>query len=117
DYAVNRTYSQGQSRFTQVDPIVMASASAGDPQSNNLYAYVQNAPVDFVDPSGLLLVAPTCITYAYGKEYKFEDGTIIRVTEGTRTFCYGGGGYGGAKGVPTLGSSFGGGGSGSGNNN
>jgi RHS repeat-associated protein len=53
DYAVNRTYSPGQSRFTQVDPIGMASASLGVPQSLNMYAYVQNMPTDFVDPSGL----------------------------------------------------------------
>lgn len=56
DYAVNRTYSPGQSRFTQVDPIGMSAASIGNPQSNNMYAYVQNMPTDFVDPSGLLLV-------------------------------------------------------------
>ncbi len=31
----------------------MASASIGDPQSLNLFAYTQNNPVDFVDPSGL----------------------------------------------------------------
>ncbi len=31
----------------------MASASAVDPQSLNLFAYVTNNPVDFVDPSGL----------------------------------------------------------------
>jgi RHS repeat-associated protein len=53
DYAVNRTYNPGQSRFTQVDPIGMASASIGDPQSLNLFAYVTNNPIDFVDPSGL----------------------------------------------------------------
>lgn len=53
DYATNRTYSKGQSRFTQVDPIGMSAASAGNPQSNNLYAYTQNMPTDFVDPSGL----------------------------------------------------------------
>jgi hypothetical protein len=29
-----------------------------DPQSFNRYAYVQNDPVNFVDPSGLLLAAP-----------------------------------------------------------
>ena len=43
-------------RFTQVDPIAMASASLGNPQSNNLYAYVQNMPTDLVDPSGLLII-------------------------------------------------------------
>ncbi len=53
--AVNRTYNSGQSRFITVDPIGMASASIGDPQSLNLFAYVTNNPVDFVDPSGLLL--------------------------------------------------------------
>jgi RHS repeat-associated protein len=49
DYAVNRTYNAGQSRFTQVDPIGMASASLGDPQSLNMYAYVTNNPIDFVE--------------------------------------------------------------------
>ena len=49
DYAVNRTYSSGQGRFTQVDP-------AGE--GLNLYAYVGNNPVDFVDPSGLNLQPP-----------------------------------------------------------
>ena len=53
DYAVNRTYNSGQSRFTQVDPIGMASADIGNPQSMNLFAYVENNPVDFIDPSGL----------------------------------------------------------------
>jgi hypothetical protein len=33
DYAQNRSYSKGQSRFTQVDPIAMASTSPDDPQS------------------------------------------------------------------------------------
>lgn len=64
DYAQNRTYSQGQSRFTQVDPIALASASLGSPQSNNLYAYVQNMPTDLVDPSGLFTLTPRTITFA-----------------------------------------------------
>ncbi|MBX3283303.1 MAG: RHS repeat-associated core domain-containing protein [Acidobacteria bacterium] len=53
DYAVNRTYSKGQGRFTQVDPIGVSSTSMLVPQSHNLYAYVLNNPVDFADPSGL----------------------------------------------------------------
>ena len=53
DYAVNRTYNSGQSRFTQVDPIGMASASPSNPQSLNLYSYTLNNPVNLIDPSGL----------------------------------------------------------------
>lgn len=56
DYAVNRSYSSGQGRFTTVDPIGMASGSILDPQSNNLYAYTQNNPVDFTDPTGLFMM-------------------------------------------------------------
>ncbi len=66
DYAVNRTYNSGQSRFTTVDPIGMASASIGDPQSLNLFAYVTNNPVDFVDPSGLETYNCTVTKYRYG---------------------------------------------------
>ena len=53
DYAVNRTYDSGQSRFTTVDPLGMAATSLMSPQSLNLYAYVENDPVNFVDPNGL----------------------------------------------------------------
>ncbi|MFV0389250.1 MAG: RHS repeat-associated core domain-containing protein [Pyrinomonadaceae bacterium] len=59
DYAVNRTYNSGQSRFTQVDPIGMASASIGNPQSLNLFAYVGNDPVGFIDPEGLMAIDPS----------------------------------------------------------
>jgi len=31
DYAVNRTYDSGQSRFTQVDPIGMAATNLNNP--------------------------------------------------------------------------------------
>ena len=63
DYAVNRTYNSGQSRFTQVDPIGMASASPIDPQSLNMFGYVQNDPIGAVDPSGTNLQAPFGVTY------------------------------------------------------
>jgi RHS repeat-associated protein len=53
DYAVNRSYSSGQGRFTTVDPIGAEASTLGIPQSTNLYAYVRNNPVDLVDPSGL----------------------------------------------------------------
>jgi RHS repeat-associated protein len=53
DYAVNRTYNSGQSRFTQVDPLGLGAISFDNPQSLNMYAYVQNNPIDFIDPLGL----------------------------------------------------------------
>jgi RHS repeat-associated protein len=58
DYAVNRTYDSGQNRFTQVDPIGMKATNLENPQSLNLYSYVQNDPVNYVDPSGLNAAGP-----------------------------------------------------------
>ena len=55
DYAVNRHYDPQQGRFTQVDPIGMKSVDLTDPQTLNLYAYVKNDPVNFTDPSGLMM--------------------------------------------------------------
>lgn len=96
DYAINRTYSRGQSRFTQVDPIGMAAANVTDPQSNNLFAYVQNMPTDFVDPSGLNEVDPTSRS-PYGSDGCFSiliDGFFVGYWGncGAGDRFYGGGG-------------------------
>jgi RHS repeat-associated protein len=53
DEAMFRRYNRWQSRFDQPDPYD-GSYSLGDPQSFNRYAYTQNDPVNFVDPSGLV---------------------------------------------------------------
>jgi len=47
-----RRYNRAHSRFDQPDPYE-GSYDLRDPQSFNRYAYVQNDPVNFVDPSGL----------------------------------------------------------------
>ena len=60
DYAVNRTYNSGQGRFTTVDPIGMGDTTLTSPQSMNLYGYVRNNPIDFVDPSGQNLDSSMC---------------------------------------------------------
>jgi RHS repeat-associated protein len=52
-----RKYESGFGRWTSPDPYP-GSMNAGNPQSFNRYAYVQNDPVNFVDPSGLNLQAP-----------------------------------------------------------
>jgi len=75
DYAVNRTHSPGQGRFTQVDPIGMNAAVVGNPQSNNLFAYTQNMPTDFIDPSGLNMIAFTmtvCLPWDGGPHICFD---------------------------------------------
>ncbi|HKG48728.1 MAG TPA: S8 family serine peptidase [Pyrinomonadaceae bacterium] len=53
DEAMHRRYNRWWSRFEQPDPYE-GSYNLEDPQSFNRYAYVQNDPVTFVDPTGLL---------------------------------------------------------------
>lgn len=80
--------------------------SLGDPQSFNRYAYVTNDPLNFVDPSGLMMM---CFGYNVYIE-TYEDGRLI----GTRyigfiaTHCWDdgssdsyGGGAGGGGGAST----------------
>jgi RHS repeat-associated protein len=59
DYAVNRTYSSGQGRFTQVDP-----AQDG----LNLYAYAGNDPINHTDSSGLKMSWNNTTCYIDGIE-------------------------------------------------
>ncbi len=54
DEAMFRRYNRKQSRFDQPDPYG-GSYDLTSPQSFNRYAYTQNDPVNFVDPSGLNL--------------------------------------------------------------
>ena len=52
DEAMHRRYNRWWARFEQPDPWD-GSYNLTDPQSFNRYAYVQNDPVNFVDPTGL----------------------------------------------------------------
>ena len=51
---MNRRYNRWWSRFDQPDPYD-GSYDITNPQSLNRYTYVNNDPVNFVDPSGLVL--------------------------------------------------------------
>jgi RHS repeat-associated protein len=53
DEAMFRRYNRWWSRFDQPDPYD-GSYNLADPQSLNRYAYVQNDPVNLIDPTGLL---------------------------------------------------------------
>ncbi len=52
DYAQARYFASGLGRFTGVDPL-LASASAGAPQTWNRYTYALNNPLRLTDPSGM----------------------------------------------------------------
>ena len=52
DDAMHRRYNRWHMRFDQPDPYG-GSYDMTDPQSFNRYSYVQNDPVNFVDPLGL----------------------------------------------------------------
>jgi RHS repeat-associated protein len=54
DEAMFRRYNRWHSRFDRPNPYD-GSYNMGDPQSFNRYAYVSNDPVNFTDPSGLLM--------------------------------------------------------------
>jgi RHS repeat-associated protein len=84
-YAVNRFYSPQHGRFAQADPIRLGAASLENPQSLNLYSYVQNDPVNLFDPSGLV-IAETCF---WGPILGWPDAWMAWAG------CGGGGGGGG----------------------
>ncbi len=56
DEAMFRRYESRLPRFSQPDPYD-GSYDLSDPQSLNRYSYVQNDPVNFVDPSGLMPIS------------------------------------------------------------
>jgi RHS repeat-associated protein len=91
DYAMNRHYLSAQGRFAQSDPLGIGAASLENPQSLNLYSYVQNNPVNFVDPTGLLIAF--CDARVIGQTFieGIGDAPVYLIT----CEIYGGGGGGG----------------------
>jgi RHS repeat-associated protein len=92
DEAMMRRYAPKQDRFAQPDPYD-GSMSLANPQSLNRYAYTENDPVNFVDPLGLFLSAPTqvCFQVISGTHWDFADGTRITVINERRIYCLSGG--------------------------
>jgi RHS repeat-associated protein len=52
DYAQARYFASVQGRFTSVDPVFFQKEMPTDPQRFNLYSYVRNNPLRFIDPKG-----------------------------------------------------------------
>ncbi|HXN74379.1 MAG TPA: RHS repeat-associated core domain-containing protein [Candidatus Acidoferrales bacterium] len=55
DYAFARYYNSRLARFMSADPL---GGGTSDPQSLNRYAYVENAPMNSIDPSGMYHYCP-----------------------------------------------------------
>ncbi|HEX4030046.1 MAG TPA: RHS repeat-associated core domain-containing protein [Terracidiphilus sp.] len=53
DYFGARYYGSSMGRFMSPDPSGLVFASFANPQSLNLYSYVQNNPLSNIDPTGL----------------------------------------------------------------
>jgi len=64
DHAQFRQYSSTLGRWTIPDPADLAAADITNPQSWNRYAYVQNSPLNLIDPLGLFTsVRPGCTVW------------------------------------------------------
>jgi RHS repeat-associated protein len=101
DDAMMRRYTAKWHRFSQPDPYD-GSYSLSDPQSFNRYAYTQNDPVNFVDPSGLNLESGGgggCWYRWTATGWYDGDGNLVDVTNFSGgVTCYGGGNGGGGDG-------------------
>ena len=58
DFFLARYMSAAQGRFMSPDPLGAFVADPGNPQSWNMYSYVGNNPLVFVDPSGMFQDCP-----------------------------------------------------------
>ncbi len=92
DYAMARSRNTWFSRFYQPDPYD-GSYNMADPQSFNRYAYTQNDPVNFVDPSGLDgLGAAGSSCGSNGRVVQDDDGSRYCAEVGAEFTVSGGGG-------------------------
>jgi RHS repeat-associated protein len=57
DYFGARYFDGRQGRFTSPDPVIITSDRMKNPQQLNLYAYVADNPLRYIDPTGEILVA------------------------------------------------------------
>jgi RHS repeat-associated protein len=73
DYLEARYYSSTQGRFTSPDE-PFADQEEDEPQSWNLYSYVRNNPIRFIDPTGEGHIDPKTGAYVGDKDGECEDG-------------------------------------------
>jgi RHS repeat-associated protein len=86
DHTWFRKFESRAGRWTSPDPYI-GSQTVGNPQSMNRYSYVGNDPVNFVDPSGLVLQCYNVVLITYLIEPGKPDVELGR--EVIFTFCVG----------------------------
>src|SRR6185312_14162609 len=70
DYFGARYYGSSMGRFMSPDPVVITTERLMNPQQLNLYAYVANNPLRFIDPTGEIL---QCVGNAKSQSQCFAD--------------------------------------------
>ena len=70
DYFGARYYASSMGRFMSPDPVVITTERLMNPQQPNLYAYVANNPLRFIDPTGEIL---QCVGDAKSQSQCFAD--------------------------------------------
>jgi RHS repeat-associated protein len=75
EHSLFRQYSSTEGRFMTPDPY-HGSMDLANPQSINKYAYVVNNPVNFTDPSGLL-ITKVCLLDEHGNDTKYCVGYAV----------------------------------------
>ena len=73
DFAQARMYNSRHGRFNSTDPILITKERLLDPQAMNLYTYVRNNPLAYIDPTGEYFVG----TDGKRVEYEIKDGKIV----------------------------------------
>ncbi|MCW5971685.1 MAG: RHS repeat-associated core domain-containing protein [Blastocatellales bacterium] len=88
DYFIARYYASTQGRFTGTDPYLIEKRKYTDPQLWNMYSYVRNNPLKFVDPTGKILEiagdeeARKRALEAIRNGLRAEDRDKVRIIEG-----------------------------------
>ena len=70
DYFGARYYGSSMGRFLSPDPVIITPERLTNPQQLNLYAYVANNPLRFIDPTGEIL---QCVGDAKSQSQCFSD--------------------------------------------
>ncbi len=71
-----------QGRWPSPDPAGMSAADPTNPQSWNLYAYILNSPLTYLDPTGLRQCAPNTTNQISGKGGPCSGGISSTMTPG-----------------------------------